>query len=63
MSQIKNAGTAIISLNTRAKEKELEYVWVCKRCLRVTRDTGSVHAKEPNRPDWCKGEFIKKPVW
>jgi len=59
---LQDAGGEAI-LKKKTKEKEFGHVWVCKQCLRVTREPGSVHAKEPDKPDWCKGEFIKKSVW
>lgn len=45
-------------------EKE-EFVWVCKKCLRVVKDEYGCpgdHATAKDINDYCDGEWIKKPI-
>lgn len=46
--------------------EEPEYVWVCKKCLRVVSDEFGkplCHATTKDAMDFCDGEWIKKPIW
>ncbi len=45
---------------------EKEYVWVCKKCLRVVKDEfgkPKEHATTKGALDYCEGEWVKKPIW
>jgi len=39
------------------------YVWVCKKCLRVSKLKGYEHATAPNKMDLCKGKWVRRPIW
>lgn len=44
-------------------ENEEEFVYVCEKCLRVSRTGGYEHATEPKKNDFCDGKWIKKRIW